>query len=447
MQGRRIAHPRGKVLGGSSSINGMIFQRGNPLDYERWAADPGMQTWDYAHCLPYFKRMETCLAGADAWRGGERAARARARARDEPAVRCVFCRGRSGRLPAHRRRQRVPAGRFCEVRPQHSSWTPAERRARLPASGHAPPEPHRTHAGARDVGEVRGSAGGRRRVRADRKRAPLGPRRRSDSLRWRHQYAADTAALRRRERALTRVLRHSRRRGPAGRRRQPAGSSRGVRPVREPPAGVGRSRNLVAEEARCRRAVVAATQGARGDEPLRRRRLLPQQRGRRLSEPDVSLPADGDPLRRLEARCRSRLPGARGTDVLRCARLDPHPVQGSDAASGIAVQLPVHGPGPTRMGGGDPHRAPDTESACDGSLTTAGRFRRVLPSRPMPRYSTGYAAMPRPRCIRPAPRRWVWARMRCSILLRCACTGSREYASSMRALFPTSRTATRMRPS
>jgi choline dehydrogenase len=70
MHGRRIAHPRGKVLGGSSSINGMIFQRGNPLDYERWAADPGMRAWDYAHCLPYFKRMETCLAGADAWRGG-----------------------------------------------------------------------------------------------------------------------------------------------------------------------------------------------------------------------------------------------------------------------------------------------------------------------------------------------------------------------------------------
>ena len=70
MGGRKVYHARGKVLGGSSSINGMIFQRGNPLDYERWAADPGMETWDYAHCLPYFKRMETCTAGADAWRGG-----------------------------------------------------------------------------------------------------------------------------------------------------------------------------------------------------------------------------------------------------------------------------------------------------------------------------------------------------------------------------------------
>jgi choline dehydrogenase len=71
MNGRRIYHARGKVLGGSSSINGQIFQRGNPLDYERWAEDPGMETWDYAHCLPYFKKMETCLAAAsdDPWHG------------------------------------------------------------------------------------------------------------------------------------------------------------------------------------------------------------------------------------------------------------------------------------------------------------------------------------------------------------------------------------------
>jgi choline dehydrogenase len=71
MHGRRVYHARGKVLGGSSSINGMIFQRGNPLDYERWAGDPGLEEWGYAHCLPYFKRMENCLAGADEYRGGD----------------------------------------------------------------------------------------------------------------------------------------------------------------------------------------------------------------------------------------------------------------------------------------------------------------------------------------------------------------------------------------
>src|ERR1700749_1678502 len=71
MHDRRIYHARGKVIGGSSSINGMIFQRGNPMDYERWGADPDMETWDYAHCLPYFKRMENCLAAPpdDPFRG------------------------------------------------------------------------------------------------------------------------------------------------------------------------------------------------------------------------------------------------------------------------------------------------------------------------------------------------------------------------------------------
>jgi choline dehydrogenase len=71
MGGRRVSHARGKILGGSSSINGMIFQRGNPLDYERWGAEPGLEQWDYAHCLPYFKRMETCLEGRDEYRGGD----------------------------------------------------------------------------------------------------------------------------------------------------------------------------------------------------------------------------------------------------------------------------------------------------------------------------------------------------------------------------------------
>ncbi len=69
MAGRRVHHARGKVVGGSSSINGMIFQRGNPLDYDRWARMPGLENWSYAHCLPYFKRMESSATGDDAFRG------------------------------------------------------------------------------------------------------------------------------------------------------------------------------------------------------------------------------------------------------------------------------------------------------------------------------------------------------------------------------------------
>lgn len=55
---RRIAHYRGKLVGGCSSINGMFFQRGNPLVYETWASLTGQEQWDYAHVLPYFKRIE-----------------------------------------------------------------------------------------------------------------------------------------------------------------------------------------------------------------------------------------------------------------------------------------------------------------------------------------------------------------------------------------------------
>lgn len=69
MNDRRIYHARGKVLGGSSSINGMIFQRGNPLDFEKWSADQGMERWDYAHCLPYFKKMEASRDRDQAFRG------------------------------------------------------------------------------------------------------------------------------------------------------------------------------------------------------------------------------------------------------------------------------------------------------------------------------------------------------------------------------------------
>lgn len=69
MNNRRVSAGRGKILGGSSSINGMIFQRGNPMDYERWGADPGMDTWNFAHCLPYFKKMELAPQGTPEWRG------------------------------------------------------------------------------------------------------------------------------------------------------------------------------------------------------------------------------------------------------------------------------------------------------------------------------------------------------------------------------------------
>jgi len=67
LDGRRMHCPRGKVLGGSSSINGMVFVRGHPRDFDEWAGK-GATGWDYNHCLPYFKKMEDWAFGADDYR-------------------------------------------------------------------------------------------------------------------------------------------------------------------------------------------------------------------------------------------------------------------------------------------------------------------------------------------------------------------------------------------
>ncbi|MCF3974755.1 choline dehydrogenase [Paracoccus salsus] len=68
--GRRLATPRGKVLGGSSSINGMVFVRGNRKDFDHWQ-DAGATGWGYADVLPYFKRMESWHGGSSPWRGAD----------------------------------------------------------------------------------------------------------------------------------------------------------------------------------------------------------------------------------------------------------------------------------------------------------------------------------------------------------------------------------------
>jgi len=70
MDGRRVECARGKVIGGSSSINAMAYVRGHRGDYERWAAG-GLESWSYAHVLPYFRRQESWEEGASSYRGGE----------------------------------------------------------------------------------------------------------------------------------------------------------------------------------------------------------------------------------------------------------------------------------------------------------------------------------------------------------------------------------------
>ncbi|MFK7893539.1 MAG: choline dehydrogenase [Granulosicoccus sp.] len=69
LDGRKLDCPRGKVIGGSSSINGMAFVRGHACDIDQWE-EQGATGWNYANCLPYYKRMESWTRGANTYRGG-----------------------------------------------------------------------------------------------------------------------------------------------------------------------------------------------------------------------------------------------------------------------------------------------------------------------------------------------------------------------------------------
>ena len=70
LNGRKISCPRGKGLGGTSSINGMVYVRGNAWDFEEWES-LGAISWGYRDCLPYFKRSESWIGGGDIYRGGD----------------------------------------------------------------------------------------------------------------------------------------------------------------------------------------------------------------------------------------------------------------------------------------------------------------------------------------------------------------------------------------
>ena len=83
LDGRRLDCPRGKVLGGSSSINGMVYVRGHGRDFDEWES-LGAAGWRYRNCLPYFRRAESWQGGADAFRGGEGPLATRAGSRDNP---------------------------------------------------------------------------------------------------------------------------------------------------------------------------------------------------------------------------------------------------------------------------------------------------------------------------------------------------------------------------
>ena len=406
MNGRRIYHARGKVLGGSSSINGMIFQRGNPLDYERWGADPGMGSWDYAHCLPYFKRMESCLAGADEFRGGDGPLVLERGPATSPLFEAFFEAVQQAGYPLTDDVNGFKQEGFAAFdRNIHDGRRLSAARAYLHPVMHRPNLEVRCRAfvnrvlfdGTRAVGvEVAGRTGPER-IEAGEVILCGGAINSPQLL----QLSGVGNARR------ARGARDRRRPRPAGRRRAPAGPPRGLHPVRLQAAGLGRARDEVAQPSLGRVQVAVLPLGAGRDEPLRGGRLHPRRRRRRLPEPDVPLPAGRDPLRRLVARGRARLPGARRPDVLGRARLGEDHLEGPARPSGAALQLPLDRAGPARVGRGGARRAHDPHPARVRAVqrrrALAGRRR----SRPTRRSSTGSRATRRRRCTRRAPAGWA----------------------------------------
>ena len=98
LEGRRLWWPRGKGLGGSSAINGMIYIRGHPRDYDQWR-QMGLAGWGYAEVLPYFRRAEAYEGGEDAWHGGEGPLRVSRAASPNPIYRATIEAGRQAGYP------------------------------------------------------------------------------------------------------------------------------------------------------------------------------------------------------------------------------------------------------------------------------------------------------------------------------------------------------------
>ena len=99
MDGRRIECARGKVVGGSSSINAMAYYHGHRADYDRWAS-LGLPEWSYANVLPYFRKAETWAGGANAYRGGDGPLDTHFTTFEDPLCEAFLAAGRSAGYPA-----------------------------------------------------------------------------------------------------------------------------------------------------------------------------------------------------------------------------------------------------------------------------------------------------------------------------------------------------------
>ena len=141
---RRIKYPRGKVLGGSGSINGHLYVRGQAADYDMWA-QLGCRGWSWSDVLPYFKRAESRIGGSDDVRGRSGPAQHRGPARSALAQPCLHGGQRGGRPETYARLQRRRPGRHAPLSADDAERPALEPGRRLSAPGAGTPEPESHH--------------------------------------------------------------------------------------------------------------------------------------------------------------------------------------------------------------------------------------------------------------------------------------------------------------
>ena len=215
LNNRRIIQPRGKVLGGSSSINGLLYVRGQREDFDHWR-QLGNAGWSFEDVLPYFRRSENQAARR---RRPARAAAVRSRVSDvsepHPLCEAFIEASRTGGLSAQRRFQRAGSGRrglFPAHRPQRA---PLIDRDRFPQTSAAARQPENRIRRADHASScLMAAAQPASNIASAAKRASAQAARRSDPVGRRDQFAADSAALRHRPGAASAQARHRRDRRP-----------------------------------------------------------------------------------------------------------------------------------------------------------------------------------------------------------------------------------------
>ncbi len=330
--GREMIFPQGRVLGGGSSINAMVYARGHALDYDEWAREEGCVGWSYADVAALFppRRGQRALR-EPLPRHGRAARRLRPDqpALPDPRVRARRSAGRPALQPGLQRR--APGG--LRPLPGDPARRPALQRGRgLPQARARARQPHRAHRLPRDPDPGRARPRGRGRVPRGRKgRAQDRTRRAGGGGRERCcRLAQAPAPVRHRPgRRAPAGRRHAAAR-PAGRRPQPAGPHRRLRDLRARRAAQLRPPHPAAPDALGRRPVPVVRQRPGDLEPRRGRRLLVRRPRAALARHPVPLPA-----RRRASRPafrRSRAMAARSTPAI-CGRA-------AAAASGCRARIP-----------------------------------------------------------------------------------------------------------